>query len=198
VTLITMHQAKGLEYPNVFIVGLEEGLMPHGRSLEDPEQLEEERRLLYVASTRAQQRLYLYYAFKRRLYGRENLSTPSRFLADIPGDMVRKRAERQRVGVDQSSMFTGRSFGARTTTPLEPTRGSSWGSTARKNTTTIKPPAEAKFSAGQKVRHAQFGEGIVVSSRIAGDDEEVTVAFPGKGVKRLLANFAKLEAAEGE
>ncbi len=197
VTLITMHQAKGLEYSNVFIVGLEEGLMPHNRSLEDPEQLEEERRLLYVASTRAQQRLYLYYAFKRRLYGRENLSTPSRFLADIPGDMVRKRAERQRVGVDQSSMFTGRSFGARTTTPSDRTRGSSWGSTARKNTTTIKPPAEAKFSAGQKVRHAQFGEGIVVSSRIAGDDEEVTVAFPGKGVKRLLANFAKLEVAEG-
>ena len=111
--------------------------------------------------------------------------------------MVRKRAERARVGVDQSSMFTGRSFGARTTTPSDRTRGSSWGTPARKNTTTIKPPAEAKFSAGQKVRHAQFGEGIVVSSRIAGDDEEVTVAFPGKGVKRLLANFAKLEAAEG-
>ncbi|HEX6287745.1 MAG TPA: UvrD-helicase domain-containing protein [Herpetosiphonaceae bacterium] len=195
VTLITMHQAKGLEYPNVFIVGLEEGLLPHSRSLEDPEQLEEERRLLYVAATRAGRRLYLYYAFKRRLYGRENISTPSRFLADIPTDMLRKTGDRERTGFGQSSMFTGRSsFAARASSGGGKTRAATaWGSTAKKNTTPLKPAADAKFQPGQKVRHAQFGEGIVVSSKVQGDDEEVTVAFVGQGVKRLLAGFAKLE-----
>ncbi len=201
VTLITMHQAKGLEYPNVFIVGLEEGLLPHSRSLEDPDQLEEERRLLYVAATRAERRLFLYYAFKRRLYGRENIATPSRFLADIPPDMVRRKEQRdaQTSSFGQSSMFTGRSsFGARPAGAGQKTRAAtSWGSTAKKNTTPLKPAATAKFSPGQKVRHAQFGEGIVVSSAVKGDDEEVTVAFVGQGVKRLLAAFARLEAVKG-
>lgn len=201
VTLITMHQAKGLEYPNVFIVGLEEGLLPHSRSLEDPDQLEEERRLLYVAATRAKRRLFLYYAFKRRLYGRENIATPSRFLADIPADMVRRKEQRdaQTSSFGQSSMFTGRSsFGARPATAGQKTRAAtSWGSTAKKNTTPLKPAASAKFSPGQKVRHAQFGEGIVVSSAVKGDDEEVTVAFVGQGVKRLLAGFARLEVVKG-
>jgi DNA helicase II / ATP-dependent DNA helicase PcrA len=196
VTLITMHQAKGLEYPNVFIVGLEEGLLPHSRSLEDPEQLEEERRLLYVAATRARKRLYLYYAFKRRLYGRENVATPSRFLADIPRDLVQRREQREREssGWGQSTMFTGRSsFGSRPGASGSAGRSSSWGNTARKNTTPFKPPSNATFSPGQKVRHEQFGDGIVVSSKAQGDDEEVTVAFVGKGVKRLLAGFAKLQ-----
>lgn len=200
VTLITMHQAKGLEYPNVFIVGLEEGLLPHSRSLEDPEQLEEERRLLYVAATRAERRLYLYYAFKRRLYGRENIATPSRFLADIPHDLVRRKEQRERESsaFGQSSMFTGRAgFGSRPAINGAKTRAAtSWGSTAKKNTTPLKPAAEARFSPGQKVRHAQFGEGIVVSSKVQGDDEEVTIAFVGQGVKRLLAGFAKLEVVK--
>lgn len=202
VTLITMHQAKGLEYPNVFIVGLEEGLLPHSRSLEDPEQLEEERRLLYVAATRAEQRLYLYYAFKRRLYGRENLATPSRFLQDIPQDLLRRKEQRDReaASFSQSSMFTGRSsFGSRPAgNASRPRAATTWGTTTRKNTTPLKPAAAAKFAPGQKVRHAQFGEGIVVSSRVAGDDEEVTVAFVGQGVKKLLAGFAKLEQIKGE
>jgi DNA helicase-2/ATP-dependent DNA helicase PcrA len=201
VTLITMHQAKGLEYPNVFIVGLEEGLLPHSRSLEDPEQLEEERRLLYVAATRAGRRLFLYYAFKRRLYGRENLATPSRFLADIPQDLLSRKQPRDREvsSFGQSSMFTGRSaFGSKPATAGQKTRAAtSWGRTAKKNTTPLKPAVQSKFTPGQKVRHAQFGEGIVVSSAVKGDDEEVTVAFVGQGVKRLLAAFARLEPVKG-
>lgn len=201
VTLITMHQAKGLEYPNVFIVGLEEGILPHSRSLEDPEQLEEERRLLYVAATRAGQRLFLYYAFKRRLYGRENMATPSRFLTDIPAELLQKKGNRgqEQRSFSQSTMFTGRSsFGSRPATAGSKTRAAtSWGSTAKKNTTPLKPAAAAKFAPGQKVRHAQFGEGIVVSSRVQGDDEEVTVAFVGQGVKKLLAGFARLEVVKG-
>src|SRR5204863_4215477 len=87
ITCITLHQAKGLEYPVVFLVGLEEGLLPHSRSLDDRDALEEERRLFYVGATRARARLYLLYAFKRTIFGRTSPSTPSRFLADIPRDM---------------------------------------------------------------------------------------------------------------
>jgi len=200
VTLITMHQAKGLEYPVVFVVGLEEGLVPHSRSMEDAEQLEEERRLLYVAATRAEKRLYLLHAFKRTMYGRTNVSTPSRFLGDIPPDLLKTARERgDRAAARQSSMFTGRSSwgnGQRTSGTTLGTNsrgGSSWGAGARKNTTPLRPAANAKFSAGMKVRHSTFGEGIVVTSTSRGDDEEVTVAFVGKGVKKLLAVFSGLE-----
>lgn len=196
VTLITMHQAKGLEYPVVFVVGLEEGLLPHARSLEDPDQLEEERRLLYVAATRARRRLYLLYAFKRRVYGRESISTPSRFLADIPPELLRRRdgRERESSGWGQSSMFTGRtSFSTRSADTGASARASGWSNAPRKRALPLKPSAGTSFAPGQKVRHAQFGEGIVVDAKLQGDDEEVTVAFVGKGVKRLLASMARLE-----
>ncbi|MDQ5854610.1 MAG: UvrD-helicase domain-containing protein, partial [Chloroflexota bacterium] len=200
VTLITMHQAKGLEFPVVFVVGLEDGLLPHARSLEDPEQLEEERRLLYVAATRAGRRLYLMHAFKRTMYGRSNISTPSRFLQDIPPDLLKKAREAgERSAFGQSSIFTGRSaWGSGQRVPAagqsgKGRGGTSWGAGARKNTTPLRPAAGAKFSAGMKVRHAIFGEGVVVSSVAKADDEEVTVAFVGQGVKKLLAGFARLE-----
>jgi DNA helicase-2/ATP-dependent DNA helicase PcrA len=196
VTLITMHQAKGLEYPVVFLVGLEEGLIPHSRSLEDMEQLDEERRLLYVAATRAQNRLYLLHAFKRTMYGRSNIATPSRFLGDIPPDLLKKARERgERSAFSQTAMFTGRSstFAGR---PARSAASTTWGAGAKKNTTPLRPAADAKFAPGMKVRHATFGEGVVVSSRPATDDEEVTVAFVGQGVKKLLAGFARLEAVK--
>ena len=196
VTLITMHQAKGLEFPVVFIVGLEEGLVPHARSLEDREQLEEERRLLYVAATRAEKRLYLLHAFKRTMYGRANIATPSRFLAEIPPDLLKQARERgAHSALTQSAIFTGRSgFGS--TRQSGGRQATSWGTSARKNTTPLRPASNAKFTPGMKVRHATFGEGIVVSSTQKGDDEEVSVAFVGKGVKKLLAGFANLEAVK--
>jgi DNA helicase-2/ATP-dependent DNA helicase PcrA len=193
VTLITMHQAKGLEFPIVFIVGLEEGLMPHARSLEDREQLEEERRLLYVAATRAEQRLYLMHAFKRTLYGRSNIATPSRFLGDIPAELLKKAREAgNRAGFTQGAFFTNRSSWG-SGRPATSRSATSWGAGAKKNTTPLRPSPDAKFTTGMKVRHASFGEGIVVSSTVKGDDEEVTVAFAGKGVKKLLAGFANLQ-----
>jgi DNA helicase-2/ATP-dependent DNA helicase PcrA len=195
ITCITLHQAKGLEYPVVFVVGLEEGLLPHSRSLDDREALEEERRLFYVGATRAKQRLYLLYAFRRTSYGRTNLSQPSRFLADIPKALVKQPLKRGQASVQQTSMFTNRGLGSLGGTnrvipgraaPTIPQRPA-----ARPQT-----PRDTSFFAGQKVRHALFGEGIVVSSKIVENDEEVTVAFTGKGVKRLLASFAKLERAD--
>jgi DNA helicase-2/ATP-dependent DNA helicase PcrA len=193
VTLITMHQAKGLEFPVVFLVGLEEGLMPHARSLEDSEQLEEERRLMYVAATRAAERLYLMHAFKRTMYGRSNIATPSRFLGEIPAELLKKtRSVGENSGFNQSSFLTGRSTWG-SAKPAATRASSSWGPGARKNTTPLKPAANARFKAGMKVKHATFGEGIVVSSTPKADDEEVKVAFVGKGVKTLLAEFAQLE-----
>jgi DNA helicase-2/ATP-dependent DNA helicase PcrA len=192
VTLITLHQAKGLEYPVVFLVGLEEGLLPHSRSTSDPDSVEEERRLLYVGVTRAKERLYLLYAFKRALWGRLEVATPSRFLGDIPDEHIQKAPTREVKAMPAPSWG-----GSSSSSQRRPQASAAmWGSAAKSGGSKARPPrepSEAQFSAGQKVRHAMFGDGVVVSSKIAGDDEEVTVAFPGKGVKKLLAAFAKLE-----
>ncbi|PKB67898.1 MAG: hypothetical protein BZY82_01795 [SAR202 cluster bacterium Io17-Chloro-G3] len=168
-TLITLHQAKGLEFPVVFIVGMEEGLLPHMRSLDTREELEEERRLCYVGVTRAEQRLYLMRAFRRTLMGGSMASMPSRFLADIPPGLIE---------------------------PTIPTPISQWNpqrSPGRKErSVTITP-----FNAGEKVRHGQFGDGIVVNCLPTNSDYEITVAFKGEsGVKRLLLSFAGLEKIE--
>ncbi|HEU5013190.1 MAG TPA: 3'-5' exonuclease, partial [Roseiflexaceae bacterium] len=201
ITCITLHQAKGLEYPIVFLIGLEEGLLPHSRSLDDVEALDEERRLFYVGATRAKQRLYILYAFRRTTYGRTNLSQPSRFLADIPKDMLKQMPKRGHASAEQTSMFTNRSslgglggFGGSSRVSGVGSRAS----TTQRPRPTVVPsgPKEAAFFAGQKVKHATFGEGVVVSSKMVENDEEVTVAFTGKGVKRLLASFAKLERVE--
>jgi len=165
VTLITLHAAKGLEYRAVFIAGVEEGLCPHGRSSDDPKQLEEERRLFYVGMTRAKERLYLVHAFRRNLYGGSLPSTPSRFLADIPEELVKGREAPP----------------AATAPSAPPPRPSANGA------------GEPAFQPGDRVRHPVFGEGLVVSSKPSGDDEEVSVVFADVGVKRLSLAFAHLE-----
>jgi DNA helicase II / ATP-dependent DNA helicase PcrA len=190
VTCITLHQAKGLEYPVVFLIGLEEGLVPHSRSLDDKDQLDEERRLLYVGATRAKERLYLLYAFRRTSYGRTNTSTPSRFLADIPRELLKRPARRGSAPMPQSSMFTQRSsFGEPARREPPPASRS-----AARPSERPKPavPTSVSFFAGQRVRHGTFGEGIVISSKLVEGDEEVTVNF-GDRERRLLASFARLE-----
>ncbi|MCS6940978.1 MAG: UvrD-helicase domain-containing protein [Roseiflexus sp.] len=189
VTCITLHQAKGLEFPVVFLVGLEEGLLPHSRSTDDRDALDEERRLFYVGATRAKERLYLLHAFRRAAYGRAEVATPSRFLHDIPPDLLQHAPKRGYAAAQQASMFTNRAAALR-----NPGRDHAPPAAIRRS----EPdgPREVSFFAGQKVRHAHFGEGIVVSSKLVEGDEEVTVAFVGKGVKRLLASFANLQRAE--
>jgi len=164
VTLITLHQAKGLEFPVVFIVGMEEGLLPHARSRDsgDPAQMEEERRLCYVGMTRAKERLYLVRAFRRSFQGRSGPNLPSRFLADIPRHL--------------------------TTSP----KGLLGAVEPEPKKLSLGPNLEP----GDQVRHARFGEGTVVAVFPSGDDREVTVAFQGTGIKRLLQSFAKLEKVE--
>jgi len=175
-TLLTLHSAKGLEFPVVFVTGLEEGMLPHSRSFDDPEQMAEERRLMYVGLTRAEDMLFLTYAFRRMRYGDSEPSVPSRFLEEIPLDLV--GGSWRRTG-GQGLETRGEGRGA----PV--VIGSS-------------PPASRnpQFRAGQRVRHATFGEGLVIESRATGDDEIVAVAFEEAGLKRLMASFARLEQLE--
>lgn len=187
ITCITLHQAKGLEYPIVFLIGLEEGLLPHSRSMDDRDKLEEERRLLYVGMTRAKERLYLLYAFRRTSFGRTNLSTPSRFLSSIPTEMVQQPRVRRQEAQPQRSMFTQRS-----SIGSSPAANSRAASRSRR----AAGPTTVSFAPGQPVRHPTFGEGIVVSSKLVEGDEEVTVHFADKE-RRLLASFARLERIDG-
>ncbi|MFC1941645.1 ATP-dependent helicase [Chloroflexota bacterium] len=169
VTMITLHQAKGLEFPVVFIVGMEDGILPHFKSIDDPEQLEEERRLCYVGITRAGKRVYLVRAFRRSLMGSSTVNKPSRFLEDIPAHLLSTGGWRD----GEESQIVKPSY--------------TW------DKTQAVPYDAPEFKPGDHVLHAQFGEGVVVSCQPKKDDAEVVVAFDGVGVKRLLLSFAKLE-----
>ena len=275
-TLITLHAAKGLEFPVVFISGLEEGVLPHNRALDDERQMAEERRLAYVGMTRAMHRLYLTHAASRVTFGRGGFSIPSRFLLEIPPALMhgprlvspdddwdddQRPAEERTGGVLDLDVVFGRDrrdgrtgghgdarFGRRqptmqrpigprhlppgggfapppgapppgtpfrTSRDLDARRAAYYGTAGRApaaSTTTgavsgersVAPsrptlpprpvvPGERRFRDGDRVRHAAFGEGTVVSSKLTRDDEEVTVAFPDRGVKVLLASLANLE-----
>ena len=176
-TLLTLHSAKGLEFPVVFIVGLEDGILPHNRSFNEPEEMAEERRLCYVGITRAEERLYLVHTFQRTLYGQSDVREPSRFLRDIPRQLIagRQGFEARQGKLGMSAGFTRR----------------------RKTVLSSAPPArqaaESEFRAGDKVRHPAFGQGTVIESKVRGGDEEVTVAFARRGIKKLIASMAKLE-----
>ena len=173
ITLITLHQAKGLEFQVVFIVGLEEGLLPHIRSFDDPGQMEEERRLFYVGMTRAKDRLYLTRAFRRGFRGNGSTNQASRFLADVPQHLVSPLTTAEKRVAALGQPFRGRA------------------------SPEMDREAPAPLKAGERVRHPRFGEGIVVSCVPAGQDHEVTVAFKGEaGIKRLLLGYAALEVVE--
>ena len=173
VTLITLHQAKGLEFPAVFIVGLEEGILPHRKSFDDPEQMEEERRLCYVGITRAKKHLYLLRSYRRSLFGGSTANPPSRFLPDISPHLI------SHGGLWNESP-----------TPVH-TPGFSnnlWPSRQSAGTPVLK--------VGDHVHHGKFGPGIVMSCLPTRDDQEITVVFEQAGVKRLLASLAPLEKTE--
>ena len=167
VQLMTLHSAKGLEFPQVFLVGLEEGLFPSQRSLEENGRLEEERRLAYVGLTRARLRLTLSYAEQRRLHGMEMMGTPSRFLREIPSALLRE--VRPRAGFSRPAWSPA------------PGAGSSW----------QEAPA-AGLRLGQRVAHASFGEGIVVDSEGSGTHARVQVNFESAGAKWLVLAYANL------
>lgn len=174
-TLMTLHAAKGLEFPVVFIVGLEEGMLPHQRSFDEPEGIDEERRLLYVGMTRAENRLYLLYAFRRTVWGDNAISMPSRFLDDIPAELLEGN-------VPQHSGSSAPAW-------ANYQRAVTWESDGQGTQT--RP--ETTYRAGQRVNHTKFGEGIVIESRVTAGEEEVSVAFEDSGLKRLIASMAPME-----
>ena len=181
-TLITLHQIKGLEYPIVFITGMEEGILPHMRSVDDPDQLEEERRIAYVGMTRARKRLYLFRALRRNLYGTMGSGGGSRFLQDIPFSLLETQEPSLR-----SDTGGGRTYPRAATAPLT---GGAGARVEPSPSHTGQPP----FKTGEKVTHADFGQGIVVQCVPCPNDYEVTVAFVGnQGVKRLLHSYGKLD-----
>jgi DNA helicase-2/ATP-dependent DNA helicase PcrA len=178
-TLITLHQAKGLEFPVVFIVGLEEGLLPHSRSMENEAELEEERRLCYVGITRAQQRLYLLRAFRRGFMGSNGPTLASRFLREIPSSLVYSPSTRPRQAGSAAPLAKG------------VIKNDAW---VRALAQVPTPPQRPTLLVGDTVRHTAFGEGVVVDNTAVDGDYEVTVQFAdGVGVKRLLLSFAPLE-----
>ncbi|MBI2773393.1 MAG: UvrD-helicase domain-containing protein [Chloroflexi bacterium] len=201
-TLITLHAVKGLEFPIVFLSGMEEGVFPHARSLDEEKQLEEERRLCYVGITRAMNRCYLSWARQRTLFGRTASNPPSRFLRELPTEGVERRAGTEAEERDTWAEYDDADARMRYQERRAARRDealavlpSAWGGGRSGNGSPAREraPVTTRFRAGQKVMHPTFGEGIVVSSAAQADDEEVTVAFPGKGVKKLMAAFARLE-----
>jgi DNA helicase-2/ATP-dependent DNA helicase PcrA len=169
VNLMTIHSAKGLEFPVVLITGLEEGLLPHASALDEPAELEEERRLFYVALTRARERVHLFHATYRRVWNAMGGGV-SRFVAEIPPDCLT---------VDESAVWDGAV--PRVARPSRSAGGSAQG---------------ARSAVGLRVIHPQFGEGVVVGSEGVGERAKLTIQFRRAGVKKILAAFAELSHAD--
>lgn len=186
VTLMTLHAAKGLEFPTVFLIGLEEGLFPLGRAAQDEDQLEEERRLAYVGITRAEQKLYLTNAFSRLLYGRTQANQPSRFIDEISPELIEQAYPAGGSGV--SAGLSSKFLRATSTTY----QGAAKASPVQKKSAGTTGAEGVTWQAGDKVSHKKWGIGTVVS--VTGDqaDQELKVAFPEDGIKQLLAAFAPI------
>ncbi len=210
VVLMTLHAAKGLEFPVVFIVGMEDGVFPSGRALDNPDEMEEERRLAYVGITRARQRLFLVHAWSRMLFGNTQYNPPSRFLEEIPAELVQTQGN-----------ASGRSsYGRQSLRPrdrggsLPPYRRGGGGSrytdqprsdahrdrvveaamSAGRSASAVEPsdPTAVQLRIGDDVEHPAFGEGVVLEVRGRGSDIEATVNFKGVGIKHLSLSFAPL------
>jgi DNA helicase-2/ATP-dependent DNA helicase PcrA len=185
-TLLTLHAAKGLEFPVVFIIGMEEGLFPHSRSMDDLEQMEEERRLCYVGVTRAKERLYMLHTFRRTLYGESEIREPSRFLGDLPKHLLKGPDKRPATRQPHLDLEAGRFLGRASATTLV-----SREKTDRPASELL--PAAMQYQTGDEVEHEVFGKGVVIESQLSGEDMQVTVAFAGVGLKHLLASMAPME-----
>jgi DNA helicase-2/ATP-dependent DNA helicase PcrA len=186
VVLMTLHSAKGLEFPVVFMIGLEDGVFPHLRSIGEPDQLEEERRLCYVGITRAMERLYLTHAWSRTLFGGTQYNPPSRFLDEVPEQLV-EEVKANRRGSRRRAGGWGDSFRA------DEHRERQVESALRPRTPAPSGAEQLGLRIGDDVRHKKFGEGVILGIDGAGDKAEAIVNFAGVGEKRLLLAWAPLE-----
>jgi DNA helicase-2/ATP-dependent DNA helicase PcrA len=183
-TLLTLHAAKGLEYGVVFIVGMDDGILPHSRSFDEPEEMAEERRLFYVGITRSKNQLYLVRSTMRGGRGYSEATYPSRFLDDIPAELM--------LGKSRSGRRTSRTL-SRSTTRWTSSSSQSSPTFPKRTRPKVAPAKESKYRMGTKVRHPEFAEGIILNTKNDGDDEIVTIVFESVGIKRLAASLAKLE-----
>jgi DNA helicase-2/ATP-dependent DNA helicase PcrA len=225
ISLLTVHNAKGLEFPVVFLAGMEEGLFPHIRSLDSEAMMEEERRLCYVGMTRARKRLFLTHARQRRRWGggTSEPCIPSRFLSEIPSNLQEDLSERmsgmpevelgaERILVRESvrkNNYTGKTynsleniaefFGARGLAPPGKS-GAPAGASSPRNPTPMPPRVPPKrggaLAAGKEIEHPRYGKGIIIRREGEGDDAKLTVSFPGYGLKKLVAKYAGLKNKE--
>ena len=183
VTLMTLHSAKGLEFPVVFLIGMEEGLFPHSRALNDEEEMEEERRLAYVGITRAEKRLYLTRAQSRMLYGRFQNNPESRFLHELPETLLERSGKAKKAmpwnPVESPGKLPVNGFSSKPKPKLAQSSGAE----------------SMRWGVGDKANHKKWGQGTVVQTRGEGDQLELDIAFPSVGIKRLLAKFAPIEKA---
>jgi DNA helicase-2/ATP-dependent DNA helicase PcrA len=224
ISLLTMHNAKGLEFPVVFIAGLEEGLFPHSRSLDSESAMEEERRLCYVGMTRAETKLFLSWARFRRRYGggQPEQSIPSRFLKEVPQDLLDRvrgdqghvdlYAERNEVrDAARRNLYTGKTYNSVENIKqffaekgMPAPRGLSGGlqpprpvAPAPAPTQPLKsataPVKKKKVGPGSTIEHAKYGRGTVLRLEGSGEDTKVTVSFPGHGLKKLIAKYAGIQ-----
>jgi DNA helicase-2/ATP-dependent DNA helicase PcrA len=192
VWLMSMHAAKGLEFPVVFIAGMEEGLFPHSRSSEDEDELEEERRLFYVGMTRAERRLFLTSAARRRVFGEYQSTEPSRFVDEVPAELVERITP---VFTSGHGTFSHAHYEFRTNPYGRGGRPNRFKEESPKYSYEDEDQSASGLRPGMRVRHAQFGVGNVISVEEHTDDYKITVRFNSVGVKKLLARFAKLEPA---
>ena len=190
ITLMTLHSSKGLEFPVVFLVGMEEGLFPHARTLMDETEIEEERRLCYVGITRAKEKLFLSSTKMRTIYGNTVTYPPSRFLQEIPARLVKTIKRQERFSALENFKQVSEKYSARSQKPA---------STFNPHSFMPQKPAAAaggtgtRFNTGDRVSHSKWGEGMVVSVKDSPDGQEVKVAFAGAGVRSLLTKYAVLK-----
>ena len=189
-TMLTIHSSKGLEFPVIFLVGMEEGLFPSARSVESDKDIEEERRLCYVAITRAEERLFITFANTRTIYGRTNYTLPSRFVEEIPKELVETTYDEKKLRVNRSSKNT---------------RFDSNISNDKYNKIVDKEIEEAEkrkeenqglageITIATKVRHKKWGEGMIVGIKDTPNDKELTIAFENAGLKRIILSIAPIE-----
>ncbi len=216
VTLMTMHAAKGLEFPVVFIVGMEEGLFPHLRAAASDDDMEEERRLCYVAITRAQEHLYITQAMRRRTWGEERPASPSSFLREIPMELMEDlslgpswlgfseredthhnrhaaAALRGETSRKKPSNYTGKTYNSVDSVNDFFKRMANKSSSEQRTESKRQPESSGEYRIGSRVRHERYGSGVVVRIEGAGEDAKLTVNFPGYGQKKFVARFAALE-----
>ncbi len=199
VLLMTLHAAKGLEFPVVFLIGMEDGVFPHLRSIGEPEQMEEERRLAYVGITRARERLYLTHAWCRTLFGSTQYNPPSRFLDEIPDELVEADERPNRRGRSGSSGWSGSGGGSRggdsSRSRIGENRERIVDQAMRPSGPSLRGAERIGLKIGDDVRHNSWGEGIIIDIEGQGDKAEATVRFPSVGEKRLLLAWAPIEKA---